>query len=333
MTLARFPPKEQAKRRRPRTPRSPAWARRGTPPTPGPPPNRRRRTTDCPSIPGGSVGVPRRWRWIVLGALGGLALSTGVGLWRMHTRYDATFQLIKRYTPPTLQARRLGEPFKPRQFTNSTLASAATRLNVLARVARTPDPPVRPTSSSTPSTSRRTNSPISSRRRLPARSAPKPPSRWRNVWSEEIINFTREIQSEESHEIRKVIQGQLDSNETRTPGIDGTVDQISGGQCSSADPQVDTFVHFQEDIDAHYETARHGTGKPHLAARTASRRSCCATRPPPRNCVRPGRTSTPSRRATRTKTRSSSSAWKRSPRWKRASRSSRAAAWRWTFPI
>ena len=198
----------------------------------------------------------RRWRWIVISALTGLVLGTGVGLLRMHTRYTAEFQLIKRYTPPTLQAGATGEPYKPRQFANSTLASAAESTNVLERVARKSNPPVSATDLKHAVTVKEDKLTDFITMTISDNHSAEATVALAKTWSEEIIDFTREIQSQESHEIRKVIQSQLDANQTELQGIETQLTKLSGGQLLSADTQVESFVHIQEDIDAHYEAAR-----------------------------------------------------------------------------
>ena len=65
------------------------------------------------------------------------------------------------------------------------------------------------------------------------------------LWSEEVINFTREMQSQESREIRKVIQTQLDNNQAELQRIEGQIVEIigsGGAQFLSNDMQTDSFV-------------------------------------------------------------------------------------------
>ena len=184
-------------------------------------------------------------------------VGTGYGTLKMRTRYEATFLLIKRYTPPTIQTSASGEPFKPRQFTNSTLASAASSSNVLERVARRSNPPVSAESLKYATSVKEDKLTDFLTLTISGSHSREATVALANIWSEEIISFTRQIQSEESREIRKVIQGQLDSSQAELQGLDGQLAKFAGGgQLLGADSQADTFVRLQEEVDMHYETAR-----------------------------------------------------------------------------
>lgn len=202
-------------------------------------------------------GLRRRKRWLWLGALAGLSLGTGFGMLKMHTRYEATFQLIKRYTPPTLQVSTTGEPYRPRQFANSTLASAASSPNVLERVSRKSNPTVSPEQLKLVTNVKEDKVTDFVTLTIAGNLSAENTVDLAKIWSDEIINFTREIQSQESREIRKVIQSQLDANQTDLQGIDSQLAKFSGGgQLLGADSQAGTFVRLQEEVDTRYDTAR-----------------------------------------------------------------------------
>lgn len=194
-------------------------------------------------------------RRVLIGAAIGLALGTGYAVLKAQTRYEVSLQLIKRFSPPTLQAGLNGEPYKPRQFTASTLASAASSLNVLDRVSRKSSPQV-----SVP-VLKQSIKVVEDKLTdfvtltLSGYHSPEATVELAKVWSEEVIAFTREMQAQESREIRKVIQTQLDSNQADLQRLDSGIIDILGGSLSS-DMQIDTFVRSRADIDAKYDATK-----------------------------------------------------------------------------
>jgi hypothetical protein len=202
-------------------------------------------------------GLRRGMGWILAGALAGLVLGGAFGVLKMRTRYEAVIQLIKRSAPPITQTAVNGEPYRPREFTNSTLAGAAGSPTVLDRVARKSDPPVTAGELKEAITVKEDKLTDFLTLTLSGYRSPQATVALAKLWSDEIISVTREMQSQESHEIRKGIQGQIDANQAELQSIDAQMAKFSNsGQLLGADTLADSFVHMQDDVDARYNAAR-----------------------------------------------------------------------------
>jgi capsular polysaccharide biosynthesis protein len=202
-------------------------------------------------------GLRRGLRWIIAGGLAGLVLGGAFGLFDTQTRYEAVIQLLRRSAPPITQTAVNGEPYKPREFTHSTLANVASSPNVLDRVARKAVPAI---------TARELKGSITVEEdkltdfltlSLIGHQSPQATVALAKLWSEEIINVTREMQAQETHEIRRGVQTQIDANQAELQGLDEQMARFpNAGQMLGADTQADSFVKMQDDIDARYNAAR-----------------------------------------------------------------------------
>ena len=156
-----------------------------------------------------------RWRWIALGALAGLTLGTlGVGLCEDAHALHGDVPAHQTLHAPDAPGRGHGRAVQ---------AEAVRQLDARQRGrvgqrARTRRAQVQPAGLGHRSQARRHRQGGQAHGlhhdddlRQPQRRGHR---RAGQDWSEEIIDFTREIQSQESHEIRKVIQSQLDANQT-----------------------------------------------------------------------------------------------------------------------
>ncbi len=80
-------------------------------------------------------GLRLRRRWVIIGTSTGLILGLLFGIFKAKTRWEVSLQLMKRDTPTSFSIGSDGNPYHPREFTSSTLVSAAVSRTVLERVA------------------------------------------------------------------------------------------------------------------------------------------------------------------------------------------------------
>ncbi len=202
-------------------------------------------------------GLWQRRLWIVAGAVLGLALGFGVGFWRTETRYEATVQLIKREITSSFRAGEIGESFKPQQLSGATLIGLATSDNVLRRVAEKSSPRValRLLRQSIDAKEQRgtdyVNLTISGYVDANATVS------LANLWAQEVVEFSREMQSRESREMRQYLQQQVESSDLELKRVHANILEYSRSQgLIAADKQIDAFLRSLGDIDLRYETSR-----------------------------------------------------------------------------
>ncbi|SRR5579862_537804 len=196
-------------------------------------------------------GLRLRLRWVMLGACAGLGLGLALGICKAKTRYEVSIQLLERDSPTSFQVGTDGHPYLPREFTSSTLASAATSLSVLQRVAERAKPAVGVgllKISCKVAEEKKTDFLTLT---LSAYTSAQATADLINIWAEEVVNFPKEMQARESREICDALEGQLARNQAELESLD---------QKSLSAPreevQIDTYRHSQGEVEMKYESAR-----------------------------------------------------------------------------
>jgi uncharacterized protein involved in exopolysaccharide biosynthesis len=198
-----------------------------------------------------------RHRWIIVCAAAGFLLFLAAGLVRARDKHEAMARLIKREPPSSFRAGEIGEPYKPRPLTTATLVSSALSDNVLGRVSAQADPPISLGMlrlSVTATELRGTDFlQLTARRTESAQAA----ADLVNLWASEIVEFSRDIQSRESREVRAYLQQQIESTDADLAKVNRQVLDFSRREnLIDADKQTDVFLRQLADLDLRYETAR-----------------------------------------------------------------------------
>jgi uncharacterized protein involved in exopolysaccharide biosynthesis len=202
-------------------------------------------------------GLVARWRWLVIGAVLGAVLGLGVSLLRSSTRYEVNLRLMRREIPASFRGGEIGEAYKPRQINNATLISAALSDNVLSRVAAKAVPRVSVgllRLSLDAKEQRGTEFVLLTVSGYNNREATV---NLANLWGQEVVEFSRELQTRESREIRTYLQQQLELTDADLNKINQQVLDISRREgIINAEKQIDASLRSLGDLDLRYETAR-----------------------------------------------------------------------------
>lgn len=202
-------------------------------------------------------GIWQRRYLLILGTLlGGVLLTIG-GFLRTETRYQVSAQLIKRNVPDSFRAGEIGEAFKPRTLSSATLIGLAGSANVLSRVAEQADSPL------SLSMLRRSTEVAEQRGTdylfltLSGYDSAAATVTLANIWAHEVVNYTQEMQSRESREIRQYLQHELDSNQAELERVSqGLLDFTRREGLVNIDKQIDAQLRTIGDLDLRYDTAR-----------------------------------------------------------------------------
>jgi len=202
-------------------------------------------------------GLWKRRRMLLVAVTAGVVLGFAAGLFKAKTRYIATAQLIKRDTPSTFRTSETGEAFRPRELSGGTLLGAAASDNVLRRVALKASPPVTVEElqgAIEVKEQRNTDFVFLTLSGFRSREATVDLV---NLWAAEAVQFTRELQSQESHEMRVFLQQQVDSTDAELHKVNDQILEFSKREnLVDVNKQVDSYLRSFEEVDLKYETAR-----------------------------------------------------------------------------
>lgn len=202
-------------------------------------------------------GLWQRRLWLLFGGLLGLVLGCGVGFWRSATRYEATVQLIKREITSSFRAGEIGESFKPQQLSGATLIGLATSDNVLRRVAEKSAPRIDLRLLRLSVTAKEQRGTDYVNLTISGYVDAIATVNLANLWAQEVVEFSREMQARESREMRQYLQQQIEASDLELKRVHADILEYSRSQgLISADKQIDAFLRSLGDIDLRYETSR-----------------------------------------------------------------------------
>jgi len=202
-------------------------------------------------------GLWKRKSWIILGLLLGATLGFGLGLLRLKTRYVITVQLIKRELPSAFRVGEIGEAFRPHQLSGGTLMGTASSINVLQRVADKSSPPVSVDElkgSIEVKDMRNTDFVFLT---LSGYKGRVETAKLANLWAAEVVQFTRDLQSQESREIRQFLQLQVDKTDADLRTLNTEILEFSRREnLVDADKQIDAYLRALSEVDLKCESTR-----------------------------------------------------------------------------
>ncbi|MEI6350199.1 MAG: hypothetical protein WCP06_03725 [Verrucomicrobiota bacterium] len=203
------------------------------------------------------AGLWKRRKWVLFSLLAGVALGLGLGLLKAKTRYKANVQLIKRDLPSAFRIGETGEAFKPRQLSGGTLVGAAGAAAVLQRVAA---------KSSLSQSELQSSIEVAEQRNTDFvfltfsgfKSAAET-ANVANLWANEVVQFTRELQCQESREIRQFLQTQVDATDAELRKLREQILEFTKREdLVDADKQITSYLSSLGEVDLKYQTARIG---------------------------------------------------------------------------
>jgi capsular polysaccharide biosynthesis protein len=196
-------------------------------------------------------GVKSRRMWLLIGACSGLALGLLFGIFKAKTRWEVSLQIMKRDTPTSFSIGTDGNPYHPREFTASTLESAAASRTVLEQVAQKSKPAVTAEflKQCVVVTEEKKTDFITLT--ISGYNSAKATADLANLWAQAVVNFPKDVTSAESREIRDALQGQLVRNQVELKRLDQqTV------EAPREEVQLDTYMKSQGDIELKVDSTK-----------------------------------------------------------------------------
>jgi len=189
-------------------------------------------------------GLKLRWKWMIIGAATGLALGIAIGILHAKTRWEVSLQIIKRDTPTSFQIGTDGNPYHPREFTASTLESAATSRTVLERVSERSTPKVSAEILKYSTVVEEEKKTDFITLTISGYSSAQATADLANIWAQEVVNFPKDVTTAESREIRDALQAQLVRNQIELKRLDQQTIEAPREEV-----QLDTYMKSQGDIE------------------------------------------------------------------------------------
>jgi uncharacterized protein involved in exopolysaccharide biosynthesis len=189
-------------------------------------------------------GVKLRRRWILIGAGVGLALGLVGGYFKAKTRWEVSLQIMKRDTPTSFSIGTDGNPYHPREFTASTVESAAASRTVLENVAAKSQPHVTADFLGQCVKVEEEKKTDFITLTISGYHSAQATVDLANLWAQSVVEFPKDVTTAESREIHEALQGQLVRNEAELKRLDQ-----EALEAPREEVQLDAYIHSQGDIE------------------------------------------------------------------------------------
>lgn len=203
------------------------------------------------------AAVLMRWKIIFFIGLGCAGLAGLAGWLQFEPLFTASAQLMRQESSGSFRASEIGESFKPRQLSVSTLVSYMKSPAVLARVSEPTQPRLSPRAilSGLTITPERNTDLIS----VSFKSTRSEQSAIRvlNLFGTEVVRLTREMQGQEAAEVNRLLKQQISKTDDEMREINRellTFAKETG--LVSADKEMDAALRQLGELDLKYETMR-----------------------------------------------------------------------------
>ena len=204
-----------------------------------------------------AVAILRKWKRL---PLAGVALALPIfafAIFKFHTSYTTTIQLIRREVATTIRQSQFGEPFKPRQVTAGTIVSVMQSPKLLEKVGRAAHPPLSGDallSSLTIALERETDLIDVT---LKGGRNPKLTADLINDYGNAVVALTAQMQSEEAAELDKFLRDQITRSDAELEAVNQELLAFSKtSEFFGADREVEAYLHQLGEAEMQLETAK-----------------------------------------------------------------------------
>ena len=202
-------------------------------------------------------GIWRRRGWLLLGAVVGLGLGFLFGWLRSSTRYEASIRLMRQEVPSGIRASEAGDAYRPHTINNATLLSAAVSDNVLAHVATKAEPPVSLGLLRQNAIAREQRGTDFLQLVVSGYTSGEATVALANLWGKEVVEFSRQLQSRESREMRAYLEQQLAATNGDLTRLKNEILKVSQRiGLIDAQKEIDAYLRSISELDLRYETTR-----------------------------------------------------------------------------
>jgi uncharacterized protein involved in exopolysaccharide biosynthesis len=202
-------------------------------------------------------GLWKRRFWVLIPTVLGIAAGGAMGFLKAQAHYQVTVQLIKREVPSSFRVDEAGEAFHPPTLSVGTLIGTATSPKVLQSVVAKSEPKVS-------LSELRGSVEVKDLRNtdflfltLSGSKSGQATVDLANLWAAEVVDFTREMQSQDSRDIRGFLQKQVDIIDSDLHKLNDQIFQFSKQEnLIDVDKQTDAYLRSLSDLDLKCESTR-----------------------------------------------------------------------------
>jgi len=198
----------------------------------------------------------RRW-WMLLGLLAGLLAGLAWGVLKTKTRYEVTVDLMKLNLPTTFRVGDVGEAYHPQELSGETLVSAVDSFNVLQRVVNKTTQPISVglLQNSVEVKAERNSDII--HLTLSGYDSVQATVDLANLWAQEVVGFSKDMQVDESRDMHTFLQQQVDATDAELNKLNQDIlDYSSKENIVDSDKEIDADLRSLGDVEVRYQTAR-----------------------------------------------------------------------------
>jgi len=204
-----------------------------------------------------AAALLRNTRWVILCGILCAALGFGLGLLRFHNLYVGSASLIRQELPNSFQVSETGESFKPKQLTVGTLVSVLHSPALLKKVSEQTHGAVTPGMLALKMTVTPERNTDVIRLDYEGWSSAEATANVLGIYSEAVVQLTRDLQAEEAVQVSRVLTQQLQAIDVDLTRIGRQMlDYSREAQLVSADKETDAYLHQLGDLSLKYETMR-----------------------------------------------------------------------------
>lgn len=191
---------------------------------------------------------------VVAGLIGG-GLGLAVGYLKTETLYTVQLRLVKKEMSSVFRAGRLGEAYAPPELKPATLISAAGSFSALKQVSDRSGLPVDLLRGSFEfSEERKTDLMVLT---VWSDQGREEVVRLANIWAEEIVDYTRELQARESESVRVYLEEQVRGIDADVVRIEQELlEQIQASGTVNPEKEVEAYLRSLSGLELEYHNAR-----------------------------------------------------------------------------
>lgn len=204
-----------------------------------------------------ALGILSGSLWTILaGAIAGAAAFAAVW-WKFEPQHTAQVQIVRREAPNTFQATELGESYQPQEFNSATISAMMRSDYLLEKSGQAFDPPIGFQELQRALTIRREKNTDLISIAFTMQTAPEEVADLVNVYARNVVEMTRELQTEEAKELLAFAAQQTTSVDDELAEARRALEsytQDSG--LFNADREIEAYLKQLGDLDLKIELAR-----------------------------------------------------------------------------